>query len=136
MRDSDVIRFAIKTMLAKLAPLCDPNVRGKELVPVFVESGGDLFQHFDLDATQLDAIINEGVTNDDSVAHTDLQLLAMTGTHTNLAHLSLRRLSKPTEDTGKFALEEMRTGPLKRYLYSKYGYADDEQALEPVQKQA
>jgi predicted DNA binding CopG/RHH family protein len=28
-RDSDVIRFALKTMLTRLAPLCDQNVRGR-----------------------------------------------------------------------------------------------------------
>ena len=137
VRDSDVVRFAIKTMMAKLAHLCDPNVRGRGLVPVFVEAGGDIFQHFDLDATQLDSIINDGVDGDDCVALTDLQLLAMTGSHPSLAHLSLRRLAKTTEDTGSFAMEELRSGPLKRYLYTKYGYADDEGGLaEPVQKQA
>ena len=136
VRDSDVVRFAIKTMMAKLAPLCDPNVRGRGLVPVFVEAGGDIFQHFDLDATQLDSIINDGATGEDSVALTDLQLLAMTGSHPSLAHLSLRRLSK-TEDTGTFAMEELRSGPLRRYLYTKYGYADEEGAIaEPVKKQA
>ena len=138
VRDSDVVRFAIKTTLAKLAPLCDPNVKGRGLVPVFVESGTDIFQHFDLDATQLDAIINEGAQTDECVAHTDLQLLAMTGTHPSLAQLSLRQYAKPTvEDTGQFAIEELRSGPLKRYLYSKYGYADESQAApEPLKKQA
>ena len=31
-RDSDIIRFAVKSMLAKLAPLYDGEVRGRNLV--------------------------------------------------------------------------------------------------------
>ena len=45
-RDSDVIRFAIKQMLAQLAPLQDPGVGGRGLVPVFLESGPELMRHF------------------------------------------------------------------------------------------
>lgn len=136
VRDSDVVRFAIKTTLAKLAPLCDPAMRGRNLVPVFVESGTDIFQHFDLDATQLDSIINDGVQGAECVEHTDLQLIAMTGIRNSVAELSLRRLGRlPGEDTGSFDLEELRSGPLKRYLYAKYGYGEDADA-EPVKKQA
>ena len=43
VRDSDVVRFAIKTMLARLAPLPDPAVTGYGLVPVFMEAGAELF---------------------------------------------------------------------------------------------
>src|ERR1700690_2706069 len=39
VRDSEVIRFAVKTMLARIAPLCDHSVRGRALLPVFIESG-------------------------------------------------------------------------------------------------
>ena len=60
VRDSDVIRFAVKVMLGRLAPLHDLGVRGKSLVPVFVESGTDIFRHFELDALRLDSIINQG----------------------------------------------------------------------------
>ena len=136
VRDSDVVRFAVKTMLAKLAPLCDPTMRGRSLVPVFVEEGTDLFQHFDFDATQLDSIINNGVQGPECVEHTDLQLIAMTGTHKTVTELSLLRLGKlAAEDTGTFNVEELRSGPLKRYLYTKYGYGGDADA-EPVKKQA
>ena len=37
VRDSDVIRFAVKSTLAKLGPLYDAEVQGRNLVPVFVE---------------------------------------------------------------------------------------------------
>ena len=31
VRDSDVIRFAVKSMLSRLGPLYDPDVRGRSL---------------------------------------------------------------------------------------------------------
>jgi hypothetical protein len=69
---------------------------------------------------------------------TDLQLLAMTGVRNSIADLNLRRLSKVAlEDTGTINVEELRAGPLKRYLYDKYGYGEGPDALiEPVKKQA
>ena len=62
VRDSDVIRVAIKTLLAKWSPLHDTNVRGKNLVPVFLENGSDLFRYFELDTPRLEGIINEGAS--------------------------------------------------------------------------
>src|ERR1039458_4964990 len=78
-RDSDVIRFAIKLMLSRLAPLQDPTVCGRGLVPVFLESGPDLMRHFELDAARLSSIINEGVEQDRRVEPDDIQLLALSG---------------------------------------------------------
>ena len=52
VRDSDVIRFAVKSTLAKLGPLYDPEVQGRNLVPVFVEWGSELLRFFDLDAAR------------------------------------------------------------------------------------
>ena len=51
VRDSDVIRFAVKSMLARLGPLYDPEAHGRNLVPVFVESGADLLRFFEIDAS-------------------------------------------------------------------------------------
>jgi tetratricopeptide (TPR) repeat protein len=42
VRDSDVIRFAVKCMLARLGPLYDLEVKGRNLVPVFVEYRHDI----------------------------------------------------------------------------------------------
>jgi len=79
VRDSDVIRVAIKALLTKWAPLHDNNVRGRSLVPVFLENGIDLFRHFDLDTPKLDSIINEGVNAESRVELEDIQLLSMSG---------------------------------------------------------
>jgi hypothetical protein len=78
-RDSDVIRFAIKLMLARLSPLQDPGVSGRGLVPVFLEWGPELMRHFELDASTLTSIINEGVPEERRVDPDDVQLIAMNG---------------------------------------------------------
>src|SRR5262249_24394170 len=77
VRDSDVIRFAVKCMLARLGPLYDSEVRGRNLVPVFVEAGAELLRFFDLDAARLEAIINEGVDPLRRVERDDIALLAL-----------------------------------------------------------
>ena len=78
-RDSDVIRFAIKLMLARVSPLQDLTVRGRGLVPIFLESGPDLMRHFELDAGRLFTIINDGVEPERRVESDDIQLIAMSG---------------------------------------------------------
>src|SRR5262245_55703834 len=89
VRESDIIRFGVKVMLGKLAPLYDLQVRGKSLVPVFVESGTDIFRFFELDALRLDSIINEGADDQARVEHEDIQLIAMSGIQRSYARLRL-----------------------------------------------
>lgn len=138
VRDSDVIRFAVKVMLGRLAPLHDLGVRGKSLVPVFVESGTDIFRHFELDALRLDSIINQGADADARVDSDDIQLIAMSGIQQSYAKLRLSsithnhsqgqnknnngtsndkagRASKPGE-------EDELGNSLRKYLYEKYVY--------------
>lgn len=132
VRDSDVVRFAVKTMLSKLAPLSDPNVRGRNLVPVFVESGPEIIRHFDLDAARLDGIINEGVDAAQCVAHDDIQLLAMSGAQQAYVKLSLRSLGRRMNgETRGGNHEDPFDGPLKQYLYVKYGYAEIAEPVAP-----
>lgn len=119
VRDSDVIRFAVKSMLAKLGPLYDPDVHGRNLVPVFVESGAELLRFFEIDATKLEAIINNGVHADRRVDRDDIALLALTGAQEPYAALKLSELEQN---------ERPRRGPaellesLRQYLYAKYVY--------------
>jgi hypothetical protein len=101
-RDSDIIRFAIKLMLARLSPLQDPSVRGRSLVPIFLESGPDLMRHFELDAGRLTTIINEGVEPERRVESDDIQLIAMSAiqrSYVKLRVAGLRR-AQGTEATG------------------------------------
>lgn len=119
VRDSDIVRFALKTMIARLVPLCDPEVRGRNLVPVFVESGAELLRYFDLDAAKLDAIINDSTGNDRRVERDDIALLALTGSQDAYAALKLSELQR--EEDGALRDGELSTS-LRRYLYEKYVY--------------
>jgi len=133
VRDSDVIRFAVKNMLARLGPLYDPEVHGRNLVPVFVESGADLLRFFDIDASKLEAIINDGVEVERRVDRDDIALLALTGTPEPYAALKLSELDR-TERRRKNAAELSES--LRQYLYAKYVYRPpteaDEEAREAV----
>jgi hypothetical protein len=145
VRDSDVIRFAVKVMLGRLAPLHDLGVRGKSLVPVFVESGTDIFRHFELDALRLDSIINQGADPDARVEHDDIQLIAMSGIQQSYARLRLSsighghgqrangnghdkagRAEKPGE-------EDELGHSLRKYLYEKYVYRNNGGPRPPLE---
>ncbi|HXW74475.1 MAG TPA: hypothetical protein VEK10_06650 [Steroidobacteraceae bacterium] len=119
VRDSDVIRFAVKSTLARLGPLYDPEVHGRNLVPVFVEWGAELLRFFDLDAARLETIINDGIDPDARVDRDDIALLALTGSQEPYAALKLRALDR-TERRGQNPAE--LADSLRRYLYSKYLY--------------
>ncbi len=116
VRDSDVIRFAVKSMLARLGPLYDPEVRGRSLVPVFVESGAELLRYFDLDAARLENIINDGAGEERQVENDDVALIAMSGVQENYALLKLSALGSPQTD------ERGLSQSLRDYLYEKYVY--------------
>jgi hypothetical protein len=137
VRDSDVIRFAVKTMLAKLGPLYDPEVHGRNLLPVFVESGAELLRFFDIDASKLEAIINNGVQADRRIDRDDIALLALTSAEEPYAALRLSELEqteRPHRSPGEL-LESLR-----QYLYAKYVYRPlstvdghrDEATREPI----
>jgi hypothetical protein len=120
VRDSDVIRFAVKGMLARLGPLHDPDVAGRGLVPVFVESGGELLRFFELDAARLETIINAGISEPGRrVDRDDIALLALTVVPEPYAQLRLSELSQQAADSGE-PVEMLRS--LRQYLYDKYVY--------------
>ena len=129
VRDSDVIRLAVKSMLAKLGPLNDATVRGHSLVPVFVESGIDIFRYLEVDAVRLESIINDGAEPGSKVAEEDIQLIAMNGIQQSYAKL---RLSSINGRNGASQRDPATDGSdadgmsrnLRRYLYEKYVYAN------------
>jgi hypothetical protein len=119
VRDSDVIRFAIKGMLARLGPLHETGAHGRELVPVFVEAGGDFLRFFDLDAVRLESIINAEATLEERVAREDIALLALTGVQEPYAAIKLGELNQADE---RLLGSRDLAGSLRRYLYEKYVY--------------
>lgn len=131
VRDSDVIRFAVKTMLARLGPLYDPEVRGRNLVPVFVESGSELLRFFDLDGARLEAIVNEGVEPGKRVDRDDIALLALSGGQEQYAALKLSELNQ--ENASHPPAADLAAS-LRQYLYEKYVYRGNSEvrALETL----
>ena len=116
VRDSDIIRFALKSTLSRIAPLCDPAIRGRNLVPVLVESGDELIRYFELDAFRLESIINENVEVGRQVDRDDIALLAMSGLREEYLVMRL----KDGNGTPVDAAPPHRS--LRRYLYDKYVY--------------
>ena len=115
VRDSDIVRFAIKSTFGRLAPLCDPTVRGRSLVPVLVEAGDELIRHFELDAFQLESIINGEADPKDQVDREDIALLSMSSLRQD--YLRMRFSKEP-------AGAESSADSLRRYLYGKYIYGN------------
>ncbi len=121
VRESDVFRYAVKNSLAQLAPLEDSSIRGRNLLPVFVENGLTLVRYFDLDATRLGDIVNAGVEDAESlVAAEDLTLLSMAGLRLSYALVKLNEILEdpaaiPAESDGVLEI-------LRGYLYEKYAF--------------
>lgn len=120
VRDSDIIRFAVKSMFSRIAPLCDDAIRGRNLVPVLVESGDELIRYFELDTYRLDSIINEQAQPGVRVDRDDIALLAMSG-------LREQYLVMRMQDGTVVPHETATAGrSLRNYLYDKYVYRQDE----------
>jgi hypothetical protein len=115
VRDSDIIRFAVKSMFSRIAPLCDDAIRGRNLVPVLVESGDELIRYFELDAFRLDSIINDRAGPDTRVDRDDIALLAMSGLREQ--YLVMRMQDGSVVPEGGVPARSLRN-----YLYDKYVY--------------
>ena len=123
-RDSDVVRFAIKMMLHRMLPLCDPAVQGRSLVPVLAEWGPEAVRHFELDATTLEEIVNGTAPAEQRVSLEDITLLTMVSAQESYAKLSLRALMPPSRPPAQG--DRRDTSPInamRRHLYGKYGFA-------------
>jgi hypothetical protein len=120
VRDSDIIRFAIKTMLNRIAPLCDDAISGRNLVPVLVESGDELIRYFELDAFRLEKLINEHAAASTRVERDDIALLAMSGLREQYLVMRMQGGTVvPPESPGSGR-------SLRNYLYDKYVYRNEE----------
>ena len=117
VRDSDVIRFAIKNLLVRLSPLTDPLVAGSALVPLFLEAGAELSSGLGLDAEQFGRILNDGAAPEDRVSVDDLHMIAMIGA--------------PSSPVAAAPCAERRASPMKRYLYEKYLFRSEANPTPP-----
>jgi hypothetical protein len=149
VRDSDVIRCAVKMMMNKLGPLADAAVRGRNLVPVFVESGSELFRHFELDAMRLENIINDGVPQESQVEHDDIQLLAMNGVQRSYIKLRLTAIGNSAHNGSSRGLHAVSNSmdseherddvaqldeSLRQYLYEKYVFHAKNSVMNDVRE--
>jgi predicted DNA-binding protein len=115
VHDSDIVRFAVKSMLSRLEPLHDADARGRSVLPVFVESGDELVRFFELDALRLDIIINEGVDQTRRVDRDDVALIAMHAMQPPYAAVKLSEIAPGAPDANGNMVHSLR-----RYLYEKY----------------
>jgi hypothetical protein len=125
VRESKVLRFAIKVLLNQLGPLHDPAARGTDLMPVFADLGDDLTNYFQFDYSRLELIIN-GNLDDPSkrVDSEDIALVAVNDMPASYRCMKLRELCKQPVNQG--SLSET----LREYLYGKY--IEDRLSLEPA----
>jgi hypothetical protein len=130
VRDSDIVRFALKMTLNRLAGLCDPEIRGSGLVPTVVEAGPDFVRYFDLDAVRLDAIINAGTEPSAKVSHDDIALLSMAGSQPEYAFLRLRR--QAANGLRVVAGAPASVDALRQHLYEKYVFPGGDSAASPA----
>lgn len=115
VRESDVIRFALRLAFNRLAPLLDERARGRDLIPIFLECGPELTYHFDLEPRTLEAIVNDGLDEPGrKVDSHDIELIA--ALHLPSYHLPTRLRFQSPSEIGRSSL----LGGLQQYLYSKY----------------
>jgi hypothetical protein len=123
VRESEVIRFALRLAFSKLAPLHELNAYGRDLVPIFLECGPELAYHFDLDARTLDAIINGDLDDPQKrVDPEDIEILAVSHMMPS-CHIQTKIKGLPRLKAGRLNL----SGALQQYLHEKY--------IEPDQAQ-
>jgi hypothetical protein len=126
VRDSDIIRYAIKSMLNRISPLCDEAISGRNLVPVLVESGDELIRYFELDSYQLETIINEHADEALRVDRDDIALLAMSGLREQYLVMRMKESNGATHESVSPARS------LRNYLYDKYVYRTEEAARPEI----
>ena len=116
VRESDILRFAIRSTLRKLAPLHDSAAKGSDLIPVLIEFGPELMRHFELDSLQLEALVNAGISDPEKrIDRADIELLAMAGMQDSYVYMKLKgvgnNVQEPPQDLAVL---------LRQYLFDKY----------------
>lgn len=118
VRNSDIIRYAIKNTLTQLINLQNSHCRGHRLFPTLVEHAGSLTNHLDLDADRLDEIINEGLSKDEQIDRSDVELIALSG-------LSQHHIQPRLEELfGRQVEMDEMPQVLEDYLMDKYARAN------------
>jgi hypothetical protein len=113
VKESDILRFAIKQMLTRMAPFQEDSYRGKDLMPALLAIGEELSAYFELTGVQLDHIVNDGVSDElQKVEQEDLTLLALSSVNQEYARLKVNAYNDMNTRGGAAGLKE--------YLTNKY----------------
>jgi hypothetical protein len=127
VKESELFRFSIKNMLAKLITLSDSSMNGADLIPTWLECGRDLLVHFDIDVERLDDIFNLNASEGNAkVDEEDLDLMILSYFNENYA------VKKLSELCGVSVTAADVTVTLRRYLYEKYVVLKERQLAQPV----
>lgn len=118
--ESDVLRYAVKILLSRFAPLCDPAMRGRQLVPMFIDGGVELMQHFALDHERLEEIVNGDAAPEERIDSEDIHMMALLGIQRDYAKLNLRQLRQRSEPPSPHKLDDTLNSSFRRHLYDKY----------------
>ena len=78
--ESDLIRYAIKRVLAELSPLGDQTLEGAELLPAFLGHGPEMTRWLDLSEDKLDTVLHRDLENESlRVSKEDLRMVLTNG---------------------------------------------------------
>lgn len=114
VRNSDIIRYAIKTTLTQLISLQNQECRGYRLLPMFIEHATALTNHLDLDADKLEEILNDGLPEDEKIHRSDIELVAMSGLPQQFIQQRIEEIFGHVADMDELPLI------LEEYLMEKY----------------
>jgi hypothetical protein len=105
---------------------------------VFVEAGADLVRYLDLNASDVDSIINDGAPPELRVEREDVQLLAMAGmphpyVRLHLVSVGGARVPSRSASGGNGAEQEQEVSQsLRNYLYDKYVFDGQRPVASPL----
>lgn len=115
VKESDLMRFAVKQLLTKLAPFQETTFQGTDLMPALLELGEEITDFFELGSEELDLIVNGNLDDTNRrIALDDLRLLALSSANREYAQLKLRGYR---EDEHITVDEDVS---IKEYLREKY----------------
>ena len=113
VRESELYRFAINTLLDRMKSLTDSGCTGSDLLPLFIEFREEFNENLGLKKQQLFKIVNTGNAHPDKfVGMADIELLV-------LSHPLLRQRLLQTPDALAYKDNDINAW-LQKYLMSKY----------------
>lgn len=123
VKESELFRYAIKNMLTKLMPLSDEKLKGADLIPAWLECGGDLLNYFHMDVEQLDKIFNKN-NCEDCVDLDDLDLMILSSLNKKYVVKKLSEICQENIDPAD--VDKV----LQKYLYNKYVVGAEHSSVE------